>query len=44
VDCAPWVDLLPDHASEATHEVALVEDQFKVEAAPLFTVPGSALK
>jgi hypothetical protein len=43
VDCEPLVALLPDHAPEAVHEVALVVDQLNVEAAPLLTVLGAAL-
>ena len=33
---------MPDQAPEAAHEVALVEDQVKVAAAPLLTVLGLA--
>jgi hypothetical protein len=36
--------LLPVQSPEAVHEVAWVADQFRVEAAPLFTVLGVALK
>jgi hypothetical protein len=36
--------LVPDQPPEAVHEVALVELQVKVEALPLFTVLGLALK
>jgi hypothetical protein len=34
----------PDHAPEAAHEVALLEDQVSVDALPLLTVLGLALK
>lgn len=34
----------PDHAPDAAHELAFVEDQTSVEAAPLFTVLGSAVR
>jgi hypothetical protein len=36
--------LVPDQPPEAVHAVALVELQVKVEALPLFTVLGLALK
>jgi len=36
-----WAPLQP---SEALHEVAFVDDQVKVEVAPLFTVVGFAAK
>lgn len=36
--------MLPDHAPLAVHEVALVDDQLKVEALPLATVLGLAVK
>ena len=35
---------LPDQAPEATHEVALVDDQVRFEALPLVTVLGLALR
>jgi hypothetical protein len=35
--------LLPDHAPEAVHEVALVDDQVSVEDAPLATEVGFAV-
>ena len=38
----PEIALLPDHAPEATHEVALVDDQVSVEDAPLATDVGFA--
>jgi len=41
--CEPLVASLPDQPPEATHEVALVEDQVNVEVAPLATVVGFAL-
>ena len=39
----PLVAWLPDHAPEAVHEVALVEDQLKVEPLPPVTLDGFAL-
>jgi len=44
VDCEPLMGLLPDQAPEAVHEVALVDDQLKVELPPLATVLGLALR
>jgi len=44
VDCEPLVASLPDQAPDATHEVALVEVHDSVEAPPLVTVLGLALK
>ena len=44
MDCDPLVALEPVHAPEAEHEVALLDDQVNVEAAPLATVLGLALK
>ena len=44
VDCEPLRGWLPDQAPEATHEVALVEDQLRFEALPLVMVLGLALK
>jgi hypothetical protein len=41
--CEPLIDLLPDQPPEAVQDVALVDDQVKVELAPLLTVLGSAL-
>jgi hypothetical protein len=38
------MDLLPDHAPEAVHDVALVADQVKVELLPLITELGFALR
>ena len=43
LDCEPLIALLPDHAPEALHEVALADDQVKVELAPFATVLGLAL-
>jgi hypothetical protein len=43
VDCEPLTALLPDHPPEAVQEVALVDDQVKVELPPLATVLGLAL-
>ena len=36
--------MAPDQAPEATHEVALLDDQVRVDAPPLAIVLGSALK
>jgi hypothetical protein len=36
--------LVPDQAPEATHEVALLDDQVRLDAPPLAIVLGSALK
>ena len=36
--------MLPDHAPEAVQEVALVEDQLNVDAPPLATVLGLAVR
>lgn len=43
LDCEPLTALLPDHAPEALHEVALAETQVKVELPPFATVLGLAL-
>jgi len=43
VDDEPLVALLPDHAPEAVHEVALVADQLTVELSPLTSVLGLAV-
>jgi hypothetical protein len=40
----PLVALLPLHAPEAVHEVALLEDHVSVELPPLDTLVGLALK
>jgi hypothetical protein len=42
VDCEPLTGLLPDHAPEAAHEVALVADQVKVALLPVITELGLA--
>ena len=42
VDCVPEVALFPDHAPEATQEVASVDDQVSVEEPPLATDTGFA--
>ena len=39
----PLTALVPLHAPEAVHEVALVEDQVKVDPLPLVTLVGLAL-
>ncbi len=39
----PDVDLLPDQAPPAVHEVALVDDQVSVEEVPATTVDGTAV-
>jgi hypothetical protein len=39
----PLVAWLPDQAPEAVHEVALLDDQLKVEPLPLDTLVGLAL-
>ena len=44
VDWEPLVALEPDQAPEAVHEVALLDDHVKVEAAPLAIVLGLALR
>ena len=44
VDCDPVMALLPAHAPEAVHEVALLDDQVRVDALPLPMVLGLALK
>jgi hypothetical protein len=44
VDWEPLTALLPDHAPEAVHEVALLEVQDKVELAPRAMVLGAALR
>ncbi len=43
MDCEPLVARLPDQAPEATQDVALVDDQLKVDALPLVTVLGVAV-
>ena len=44
MDCDPVVALLPVHAPEAAHEVALFDDHVRVDALPLRMVLGLALK
>jgi hypothetical protein len=40
----PLVDSLPDHPPEAVQLLAFVDDQLNVEADPLLTVPGVAVR
>ena len=42
MDCEPLMDLLPDQAPEAVHEVAFVAVQVRVELLPLITELGLA--
>ena len=42
--CVPLNGSLPLQAPEAVHEVALFEDQVKVETPPLVTLVGLALR
>jgi hypothetical protein len=42
--CEPLPAWVPDQPPEAVQDVAWVEDQIKVEAAPFFTVLGLAVK
>jgi hypothetical protein len=44
VVCEPLTGMLPDHAPEAAHEIALVADQVNVELPPLATVLGLTAK
>ena len=44
VDTDPVTPLLPAHAPEAVHEVALLEDHVRVDVLPLRMVLGLALK
>ncbi len=44
MDCDPVRALVPVHAPDAVHEVALLEDQVRVDALPLAMVLGLALK
>jgi hypothetical protein len=44
VDCDPVTALAPAQAPEATHEVALLDAHVRVDALPLLTVLGLALK
>ncbi len=41
--CEPLTASVPLHPPEATHEVALVDDQVSFDAAPLATVLGAAV-
>jgi len=43
VDCVPLVALLPDHAPDATQEVAFAALQRRAELAPFATVLGGAV-
>ena len=44
MDDEPLSALAPDQAPEAEHDVALLDDQVKVDAPPLLIVLGLALK
>jgi hypothetical protein len=44
VDWEPLVVLLPDHAPDALHEVALLDDHVRVDAVSLLIVLGLALR
>ena len=44
MDCDPVRVLTPVHAPDAVQEVALLEDQVRVDALPLAMVLGLALK
>ena len=44
VDCEPLMDLAPDQAPEAVQAVAFLDDQVRVDAAPLSIVLGLAAK
>ena len=44
VDDEPSTAMAPDHAPEAAHELAFVDDQVSVELAPLAIVLGLAVK
>jgi hypothetical protein len=44
VPAEPLVALVPVQPPEAVHDVALVDDQLRVEVAPLATVLGLELK
>jgi len=44
LDCEPLIALLPDQPPEPVQEVALVDDQLNVDALPLATVLGLAVK
>ena len=44
MDCDPEILLAPDQAPEAVQEVALLDDQARVDALPLLIVLGLALR
>ena len=44
MDFEPFIGSLPDHAPEAVQDVALDDDQVKVELPPFATVLGLALR
>ena len=44
LDCEPLIALLPDQPPEAVQDVALVDDHVSIDAPPLATVLGLALK
>ena len=44
VDCEPLMALAPDQAPEAVQAVAFLDDQVRVDAAPLAIVLGLAAK
>jgi hypothetical protein len=44
VDWEPEILLAPDQAPEAVQELALLDDQVRVDALPLLTVLGLALR
>jgi len=44
VDCDPEILFAPDQAPEAVQEVALLDDQVRVDALPLLIVLGLALR
>jgi hypothetical protein len=44
VDCVPLTALVPDQAPDAVQEVALVDDQLRLELLPLATVLGLAVR
>jgi hypothetical protein len=44
VDRVPFRPWLPDQFPDATHDVAFVDDQLRVDALPLATVLGVAVK
>ena len=44
VDCEPLIALVPDQAPDAVQDVAFAADQVRVDALPLITELGFALK